>query len=225
VSRADPYLRPARSVGTFGPHARSVPSARTLGRHGGPREPRTGTRPRAPHPPGGPPPRTRSRSPNLVSTCPTCVLTVVSLTNSSAAISALDRPRATSFSTSTSRSVSACSGCGTDSSPDGSRPAYLSSSRRVMLGASIASPAATTRIACTSSAAGASLSRKPLAPARSASTTYSSRSKVVSTSTFAGPERSGPVICRVASTPSIRGIRMSISTTSGCSARTWSSAC
>ncbi len=72
---------------------------------------------------------------------------------------------------------------------------------------------------------GASLSRKPLAPARSASTTYSSRSKVVSTSTFAGPSCPGPVICRVASTPSIRGIRMSISTTSGCSARTWSSAC
>ena len=45
---------------------------------------------------------------------------------------------------------------------------------------------------------------------------------MVSTSTFAGPSRPGPVICRVASTPSIRGIRMSISTTSGCSARTWS---
>ncbi|CAM5292462.1 hypothetical protein SGRI78S_00364 [Streptomyces griseus subsp. griseus] len=89
-----------------------------------------------------------------------------------------------------------------------------------MLGASIASPAATTLIACTSSAAGASFSRKPLAPARNASTTYSSRSKVVSTSTFAGPSFPGPVIWRVASTPSIRGIRMSISTTSGCSART-----
>ncbi len=152
-------------------------------------------------------------------------MTVVSLTNSSAAISAFDSPRATSFSTSSSRSVSAFSACGGASSPEGSLVAYMSSSRRVIDGASIAAPSATTRIACTSSSAGTSFSRKPLAPARSASTTYSSRSKVVSTSTLAGPSRPGPAIRRVASTPSIRGIRMSISTTSGCSARTWSSAC
>ncbi|SCE47859.1 hypothetical protein GA0115252_152712 [Streptomyces sp. DfronAA-171] len=160
-----------------------------------------------------------------MSTCPTCVFTVVSLTNRSAAISAFDRPRATSLRTSTSRSVSVWRVLGGCSSPEGRCPAYLSSSRRVTLGASIASPLATTRIACTSSCAGASLSRKPLAPARSASTTYSSRSKVVSTNTLTGPSRSGPVICRVASTPSIRGMRMSMSTTSGWSARTWSSAC
>src|SRR5580704_13721824 len=43
--------------------------------------------------------------------------------------------------------------------------------RRVTDGASSASPAATTRTACTSAAAVASLSRKPLAPARNASYT------------------------------------------------------
>ncbi len=66
---------------------------------------------------------------------PTWVFTVVSLTNRSAAISALDSPRATSFSTSTSRSVRVCRVCGTGSSPDGRCVAYLSSRRRVMLGA------------------------------------------------------------------------------------------
>ena len=61
------------------------------------------------------------------------------------------------------------------------------------------------------SARGESLSRNPLAPARSASYTYSSRSKVVSMTTLgAGCAR---VSSRVASSPSIPGMRMSISTT------------
>ena len=72
---------------------------------------------------------------------------MVSLTNSSPATSELDMPRATSFSTSTSRSVSVASAAGGVSSPEGSRPAYMSSSRRVTLGASIAAPSATTRMA------------------------------------------------------------------------------
>jgi hypothetical protein len=112
-------------------------------------------------------------------------LVVCSAITSVALISALDMPRAMSASTSSSRGVSwASPGCWSDSggepaSRDGWR-AKSAISRRVTDGASSASPAATTRTACTSSAAGASLSRKPLAPARSASYTYSSRSNVVS---------------------------------------------
>ena len=52
-------------------------------------------------------------------------------------------------------------------------------SRRVTPGASSASPAATTRTASNSRSAVTSFSRNPLAPARSASKTYSSRSNVV----------------------------------------------
>ncbi len=54
---------------------------------------------------------------------------------------------------------------------------------------------------------------KPLAPARSASYTYSSRSKVVSTSTRAAEPAAR--MRRVASMPSTSGIRTSINTTSG----------
>ena len=50
----------------------------------------------------------------------------------------------------------------------GSRCATVASSRRVVLGATTASPLATARIAESRSAGWASLSRKPLAPARSA---------------------------------------------------------
>ena len=55
--------------------------------------------------------------------------------------------------------------------------------RRVTDGDSSASPAATSRIARSSSAGLVSLMRKPLAPCRSASKTYSSSSNVVSTIT------------------------------------------
>ena len=70
-------------------------------------------------------------------------------------------------------------------------------------------------IAAIRSAGWVLLSRKPLAPARSAEYTYSSRSKVVRISTRVPAAPSGPVICRVASMPSMTGIRTSIRTTSG----------
>ena len=91
----------------------------------------------------------------------------------------------------------------------GSRRPTWSSSWRVTAGASTASPAATARTASTTSRVGASLSRKPLAPARSASMMYSSSPKVVRMSTRWRGSR------RVASMPSMPGMRMSISTTSG----------
>ena len=99
------------------------------------------------------------------------------------------------------------------------RRAKSSMSRRVTDGASRASPAATTVIACTRSSRRTSLSRKPLAPARSASNTYSSRSKVVRMTTFTGSVTSGPASRRVASMPSTRGMRTSMSTTSARSRR------
>ena len=81
-------------------------------------------------------------------------------------------------------------------------------------GARSASPAATIRMASTKPLGGTSLSRNPLAPARSAWTTFSSASNVVRTRTVASA-RGRPRIRRVASTPSMTGIRMSITTTSG----------
>ena len=86
--------------------------------------------------------------------------------------------------------------------------------RRVTVGASSASPAAMTRTAWKSCSAVTSLSRKPLAPAHSASYTYSSRSKVVRM-TMRGRSEPGLASCRVASMPSTPGIRTSIRTTSG----------
>jgi hypothetical protein len=59
------------------------------------------------------------------------------------------------------------------------------------------------------------LSRNPLAPARNASYTYSSRSYVVRISTRADVLAQ---IVAVAVMPSMPGIRTSISTTSGCRA-------
>src|ERR1700677_4507717 len=82
-----------------------------------------------------------------------------------------------------------------------------------MDGASSASPDRTSWTAATSCSGDTSLSRNPDAPAASASYTYWSRSNVVSITTRA-PEPA-PRICRVASSPSITGILMSISTTSG----------
>ena len=99
----------------------------------------------------------------------------------------------------------------------------FSISLRVMLGESSASPSATVRTAAYRVWRGASLSRKPLAPARRAARTYSSRSNVVSTSTRVA-ERGSPQISRVAAMPSTRGIRTSMSTTSGRCRRTSSTA-
>src|SRR5690606_30870544 len=94
-------------------------------------------------------------------------------------------------------------------------------SARVTFGDSSASPSATTRTACVSSSAGESLSRNPLAPARSAENTYSSASNVVRMITRGGTPGMAR-IARVASRPLTFGIRMSMSTTSGCVRRTTS---
>ena len=88
-----------------------------------------------------------------------------------------------------------------------------------MLGEISESPRVAARIASPSSSGPASLSRKPVAPARNAPWTYSSRSKVVMTTTAIGSSTPGPASCRVASTPSRTGIRMSIRQTSGRSSR------
>ena len=86
-------------------------------------------------------------------------------------------------------------------------------SRRVTDGDSSESPWAMVRIPARSCSGATSLSRKPLAPAVSASKTYSSRSKVVRISTRGG--FGAAMIRRVASRPSMPGIRMSISAMSG----------
>ena len=85
----------------------------------------------------------------------------------------------------------------------------------MIFGVISASPAATTLTAFSSSIGSVSFSRKPLAPARSASWTYSSRSNVVRMTTRVALSDSSPVIRRVASNPSMTGIRTSISITSG----------
>ena len=100
---------------------------------------------------------------------PTWVLTVASESTSRSAISALERPSATPSSTSRSRAVSgagagraapgACSG-------SGSWCAKASSSRRVTRGATTASPRRRRGSRPAAASGGASLSRKPLAPAR-----------------------------------------------------------
>src|SRR6478736_2805719 len=124
--------------------------------------------------------------PSLARILPTWVLTVASVRCRAAAISPLDNACATCVSTSRSRGVSASrNGSGSSSpSPSGARRwAYVSSNRRVTLGATTASPLATARMPESRSLGSASLSRKPLAPARSAACAYSSRSKVVRIST------------------------------------------
>ena len=87
-------------------------------------------------------------------------------------------------------------------------------SLRVTTGASSDSPAATARMPSTSSSGRTSLSRNPLAPARRASTTYSSMSNVVSMRTRDRQPGSARMR-RVASMPSTPGIRTSMSTMSG----------
>ena len=91
------------------------------------------------------------------------VLVVPSETNRRSAMSELDRPRASRPSTSTSRRVRSATGRWVR--VGGARCTKASITRRVTPGASRASPEATTRIAAASSSAGASLSRKPEAPA------------------------------------------------------------
>ena len=107
----------------------------------------------------------RSRAFSLVKMRLTWVLEVSGLRNRRAAISSLDRPSATSASTSRSRSVSPVSARSLGGGRSG-RVARSVMSRRVTLGDSSASPLATTRTAWMRSAGSVSLTRKPLAPAR-----------------------------------------------------------
>ena len=93
--------------------------------------------------------------------------------------------------------------------------AKRSMTTRVEAGKSRDSPAATTRTASMSSGGGTRFSTKPEAPARMASKTYSSTSKVVSTSTLVSGYAA--TMRRVASSPSMPGIRTSMRTTSGAS--------
>ena len=99
----------------------------------------------------------------------TWALAVAVLMNNCPAISPLDRPRPTSVSTSRSRpvmpSMPGRRGAGADVA------ANWPMRRRVTPGASSASPAAITRIAARMSSRAMSLTRNPLAPARSAAYT------------------------------------------------------
>jgi hypothetical protein len=101
-------------------------------------------------------------------TRPTWVFTVASDTNSRPAISALDRPWATWASTSRSRPVRQARSGGAGPSPAGNSGAKRSIRRRVVDGATTASPECTARMPNSSSSGGTSLSRNPLAPALSA---------------------------------------------------------
>jgi hypothetical protein len=144
---------------------------------------------------------------------PTWVLTVASEMCSSAAISVLDRPEPTWASTSRSRAVSSArpsrSGAPSVVGRCGRKRPIR---RRVVDGATTESPWCTLRMAYRSSSGGADLSRKPLAPARSAANAYSSRSKVVRMRTRG--RSAAWQISRVAATPSIPGIRTSMTITS-----------
>ncbi len=110
------------------------------------------------------------------------------------------------------RSVSESAGSGA-AGPSANAP----STRRVTPGDSKASPRATARTPCRSTSGSVSLTRKPLAPTRSASNTYSSTSNVVRITILVRSSCSSCTIRRVASSPSMPGMRMSMSTTSGTS--------
>src|SRR5215207_920505 len=165
----------------------------------------------------------RSRAPSLSRMRLTWVFAVAGLITSRSASSSLRRPAATRASTSRSRSVSSPSSAGEWRCGAGLEM-NSEINRRVTLGDSNASPAATTRTASRRSSGSTSLSRKPLAPACNASNTYSSRSKVVSMITRTSASFRSEAIRRVASRPSTSGMRMSIRTMSGWSARARSTA-
>ena len=140
--------------------------------------------------------------------------------NSSEPISSFVKPRATRARISRSRSVRVRRPAATAAAPPseaGRAATNVSIRRRVIEGSMSASPWATTRTAEAISSGSASLSKKPLAPAAKASYTYSSRSNVVRMSTCTFSSAASSRMARVASMPFIRGIRMSMSTTSGCS--------
>ena len=91
----------------------------------------------------------------------------------------------------------------------------MASTLPLTAGSSHAPPPATTRTARCRSSAGTPFRVKPDAPARRTPASTSSSSNVVSASTGGLPSRRRS--SRVACTPSITGIRTSISTTSGAS--------
>ncbi len=139
------------------------------------------------------------------------------LMNRRSPIWSLFKPRATSVRISRSRSVSCDRPAAAAAAGVAGRVATnVSISRRVMDGSMSASPAATTWMAETISSGSASFSKKPPAPAESASYTYSSRSNVVRMSTCTLASAPFERMARVASMPLTRGMRMSMSTTSGC---------
>ena len=112
------------------------------------------------------------------------------LQHESRARSALESPRAMSRSTSCSRGVSVSTRM--SGSGRGLLAANSLMSRRVTSGAMRPWPRATVRTASISTSGSADLRRKPAAPARSASKTTSSRSKVVTTRTsIGGPSPDG----------------------------------
>ena len=123
----------------------------------------------------------RSRQSSLDSSRLMCVLTVATDRCKAAATSALELPAATCCSTWSSRSVSGARASPADGAAARGRRANSAISRRVMAGASSASPAATIAMASSSFSGGVSFSTNPLAPLRSASKTCSSSSKVVTT--------------------------------------------
>lgn len=145
------------------------------------------------------------------------VFTVAVETCSLRAISALLSPSAMRSSTSISRAVSP-SGGSDGAAGAGSACARRSSSRLWMPGERPASPESTLCTARTISSPPASLVRQPRAPASRAGDSDSSSANVVRTTTCL-PECSARIL-RVASTPSQRGMRRSISTTFGASPAT-----
>ena len=165
-------------------------------------------RPRRARGPGGP---------SLASTRPTWVLAVVSVINSRPRSQCCDRPRAISSSTSSSRAsqLSSCAGGGRPGRQRGEPLDQPAGDRRREQRV----PGRDEPDRATSCSGRASLSRKPLAPARSAAVDVLVE---VEGGQHEDPRR-GPrpvgEIRRVASMPSRPGIRTSIRTTSGASAR------
>lgn len=116
----------------------------------------------------------RLDNPNFIRILLTCVLTVFSPITSSLAISLFERPNASRRSTSVSRSVNF----------SGLSGALISRTKRAAAcGESCTCPLAAALMARHSSSAWVSLSRYPIAPARTAPTTLSSSSTLVSAMT------------------------------------------
>ena len=134
---------------------------------------------------------TRSRTSSLRSTAMTCVFTVASLTKSRAPISRFEQPRHEQAEAPPAPAGTASASRQPQPGPAPGYRAKRSTTARVTAGSSRPSPRAIVCTAAISSSGTASLRRKPLAPARSAPKTYSSRSNVVSTRTRGGSAKPG----------------------------------